>query len=337
MRGTLSIGLAAALSLVGGTGGALAKPSVVVSVAPVHALVAGVMDGVAEPKLLVSGGASPHTYQLRPSDARALDGADVVVWVGEGLETFLVKPIEALGQGARAVELSEDADLVLLPNREGGAWESEDAGGEKPDHKHGHDKHGHGHKAHAGHDHGKAAHAGHDHGAEDMHVWLDPANARRIVRHVAGVLSEVDPANGVAYAANADRTVTRIDALDAELRSTLAPVQKAPYIVFHDAYQYLERHYGLNAVGSVTISADQVPGARRLREIRRKIADTGARCVFSEPQFSPSLVATVTEGTKARTAQLDPLGATLEPGADLYEAMMRGLADSLRTCLAAAG
>ncbi len=326
------MGLAAALSLVGGIGGALAKPSVVVSVAPVHALVAAVMAGVAEPKLLVSGGASPHTYQLRPSDARALDDADVVFWVGEGLEAFLVKPIEALGQGARSVELSEDADLVLLPNREGGVWESEDAGEAKHGHKHGHD-----HRAHKDHDHGKAAHGGHDHGAEDMHVWLDPANARRIVRHVAGVLSEVDPANGVAYAANADRAVAGIDALDAELRSTLAPVRTAPYIVFHDAYQYLERHYGLNAVGSVTISADQVPGARRLREIRRKIADTGARCVFSEPQFSPSLVATVTEGTAARVAQLDPLGAALEPGAGLYEAMMRGLVGSLRTCLEPAG
>ncbi|MET4698893.1 zinc transport system substrate-binding protein [Constrictibacter sp. MBR-5] len=336
MRGALGVGLAAALSLAGGMGGALAKPSVVVSVAPVHALVAGVMAGVAEPKLLVSGGASPHTYQLRPSDARALGDADVVVWVGEGLEAFLVKPIEALGQGARSVELSEDADLVLLPNREGGAWEPEDAGGEKHGHKHGH-KNGHDHRAHKDHDHGKAAHGGHDHGAEDMHVWLDPGNARRIVRHVAGVLSEVDPENGVAYAANADRAVARIDALDAELRSTLAPVRTAPYIVFHDAYQYLEHHYGLNAVGSVTISADQVPGARRLLEIRRKIADTGARCVFSEPQFSPSLVATVTEGSPARVARLDPLGATLEPGAGLYETLMRGLVASLRTCLDSAG
>jgi len=325
------MGVAAVLSLFAG-GAAVAKPAVVVSVAPLHALVAGVMAGVGEPRLLVSGGASPHTYHLRPSDARALNEADVVFWMGEGLETFLVKPIEALGKQARSVELSEDAGLLMFPSREGGAWEPEAEGADHGGHVHGAGSHGagsHGDASHAGHDHGA-----HDHGGDDMHAWLDPENARLIVRHAAGVLAEIDPANGLAYTANADRTVARIDALDAEMRSTLAPVRAVPFVVFHDAYQYLERRYGLHAVGSVTISPEQVPGARRLHEIREKIAASGARCVFSEPQFSASLVSTVTEGTPARTARLDPLGAAFEPGPVLYEKMMRDLAGSIRTCLA---
>ena len=327
-------GLLAMTMLVGtgtlaGTASAWAKPSAVVSIAPVHALLASVMEGVAQPRLLVSGGASPHTYQLRPSEAQALNDADLVVWVGEGLETFLVKPIEALGSSARSVELSEDVDLVLLANREGGAWES-DGHGHGHDGKHSHDRtQGHDHGGKHGHDHG----ASHDHAGEDMHVWLDPENARLIVRHLAGVLTEIDPANAAAYAANADATIGRIDALDAELDAALAPVRAVPYIVFHDGFQYLERRYGLNAVGSVTISPEQAPGVRRLREIRKKMSDSGARCVFSEPQFPSSLVATVTEGTPVRTAELDPLGATLDPGPGLYGALMRKLASNLKDCL----
>lgn len=317
------LGMAAALALIWSGGVQAATPKVIASIAPVHSLVAGVMAGVGEPRLLVGGGQSPHTFQMRPSDARALSEADIVFWIGEGMETFLVKPIEALGSDARAVELAEDADLDLVPLREGGAWESHDHG-----HKHANKRdHGHGHKHGHGHAHGDDA--------MDMHVWLDPENAARIVRRVSEILAEADPENALAYRANAERELSRIAALGQELAEMLKPVADAPFIVFHDAYHYLERRYGLNAVGSITVSADRQPGARRLTQIRERIRSTGAKCVFGEPQFPEKLVATVTEGTSARAATLDPLGAALPPGPDHYYGMMRDLGGALRDCLAA--
>ena len=124
-------------------------------------------------------------------------------------------------------------------------------------------------------------------------------------------------------------------ALEAELAETLAPVRATPYIVFHDAYQYFERRFGLGAVGSITISPERAPGAKRISEIRARLRDTGAVCVFAEPQFEPTLTRTVVEGTETRVAVLDPLGADLVPGAAAYGTLLRNLATSLRDCLTA--
>ncbi|MFN4089584.1 MAG: zinc ABC transporter substrate-binding protein [Alphaproteobacteria bacterium] len=354
MRRLFAPALAGALALTAAAAQA-EPPKVVASIAPLHALVAGVMEGVGTPALLVPAGASPHTYSMRPSEARLLNEAGVVFWIGDEMETFLVKPVAALGGKARSVELAEAPGVTLLPYREGGVWETHahDKKGHghdrKAGHSHDHGKKDHGKKhAHSGHDHGKkghdhdkkAGHAhGHDHahGTHDMHVWLDPANARAIVQHVATVLGEADGANAAAYEANAERTIGRLDELDAELRAKLEPVRAAPFIVFHDAYQYFERAYGLSAAGSVTISPEHAPGARRLSEIRTRIADSGARCVFSEPQFDAGLVATVAEGTPARIAELDPLGVGVEPGPDLYFTVLRSLGSAIGDCLGAAG
>ena len=167
-----------------------------------------------------------------------------------------------------------------------------------------------------------------------MHLWLDPGNAKTIVEAAVRALSEADPANAERYEANGAAAIASLDALDRELKAALAPVQDAPFVVFHDAYQYYEAHYGLTAVGSITVSEARAPGAKRLREVREKIVDSGARCVFSEPQFEPALVATVIEGTPARTGVLDPIGADLAEGPEAYGAVMRGLATALNKCLA---
>ncbi|MCG8691282.1 MAG: zinc ABC transporter substrate-binding protein [Minwuiales bacterium] len=294
--------------------GAVAAPKVVVTLLPIHSLVASVMQGVAEPGLLVKGAASPHAYALRPSDARMVAGADLIVWVGPDLESFFGKTVESLGAGKRVLELGHDAGLKILPVREGGDWEV---------HDHGHD------------DHGDDDH-GHGHEAGDLHVWLDPGNARKIVAYTVKVLSEVDPDNAARYAENGARTAARLDGLDTELGQALAPVRGRPYVVFHDAYQYFERHYRLNALGSVTASPDRTPGARRLAQIRGKLTRLDAACVFSEPQFRPAIVDTLIEGTDVKTGVLDPLGHDLTAGPDAYFALMRRLADSLRTCLAPA-
>jgi zinc transport system substrate-binding protein len=282
---------------------------VVASVKPIHSLVAGVMKGVAEPSLLVKGGASPHSFNLRPSDARALNQADLVFWVGEDLETFLAKPIQSLAGKAQPVALMEESGLTLLPTREGGAWEKHE-------------------------DHGPEDHAHEDeHGTHDAHVWLDVDNARKMVATIAGKLSERDSANAARYQANAASLTERLTALDAELKTTLAPVKDRPFVVFHDAYHYLEDRYGLNAVGAITVSPDQRPSAQRLSQLRSKISSLDAACVFAEPQFEPTLVATVVEKTAAKRGTLDPLGAALDDGPELYFTLMRGMAASLVSCL----
>jgi zinc transport system substrate-binding protein len=347
--------LAAALAL---PAAAPAAPRVVASIEPVHALVAGVMEGVAEPRLLVEGGQSPHTYSLAPSEAAALEEADLVVWVGPVLEAFLERPLASIAREDAVLRLAGLDGLDLLPAREGGAWEAHDhAHGHGGDHGHGghaeagHDGHEDGHETHdraqhdhEGRDHGEHGHDDHAHGDHamdaariDPHLWLDPDNARAMVAAVAGRLAAIDPANAGAYRANAGALDARIAEADAALAERLAPVADVPYVVFHDAYQYFERHYGLAAVGSVTIGPERRPGARRLTEIRERIVSLDAACVFREPQFAPDLVETVVEDTGARVGTLDPLGSDVGPVPEAYPRLLRALADDLLACLAAEG
>lgn len=306
---TLAALAALLLSPLLASGAAWAQARVVASVKPLHSLVAGVMEGVGEPTLLVRGAASPHSYALKPSDAEALRRAQLVLWVGESLEGFLAKPLATLAGSARVVELLEEPGIRRLPVREGGLW-----GGH--DHGHGHDRgHGHGHEA------------------LDGHVWLDPGNARAVVGLVADRLAAIDPANAQAYRANADRLSARIDALDREIRDALEPVRDRPFVVFHDAYRYLEDRYGLRAVGAIAVNPERPPSAKRLREIRATLERRGAVCVFAEPQFEPAVVRTVVEGTAVRRGVLDPEGANLADGPGLYFELMRANARALTECL----
>lgn len=274
---------------------AAAAPQIVVSIKPIHALVAAVSDGVTMPMLLMKGAASPHDFTLRPSDARRLSQADIVIWVGESLEAPLAKATATLAGNATVVTLIGRPEMALLPRRSGAR------------------------KLNAGN--------------ADPHLWLDPDNAVAIVTVVEAVLAGRDPDNATTYAANVSRLRGDLAALAAELSASLAPVRQTPFAVFHDAFQYFERRFGLNAVGAVTLDPERPPGARRLAEIRATIRETGARCVFAEPQFRPDLVSIVIEGTDARVAVLDPLGADLPAGAAAYFALMRGLAAALVACL----
>lgn len=329
---------------------ASAAPDVVVSIKPVHSLVASIMKGVGEPSLIVEGAASPHTYTLKPSNARALENADVVFWVGPGLEAFLDKPLEALPKNAKVVELEDVPGLTKLPFREGGAFEGHDHGepaeaGEDHAHDHGTEEASHTDHAKAehaddhGHDHAseEAAAAGdnhgHEHGGTDMHLWLDPSNAKAMAAEIAKSLSDADPANKAAYEANLTTLNAEIDALDTEIAAQLKPVLEKPFIVFHDAYQYFEKHYGVRVAGSVTVSPESMPGAERLSTIHAKIKELGAACVFAEPQFEPKLIGVVTEGTDAKSGTLDPEGGALDAGPALYGELMRNLATSMSTCL----
>ena len=260
---------------------------------------------------------------MKPSNARTLQDAKVVFWVGPGLEAFLQKPLESLGSDASIAELDDAPGLTKLKFREGGAFEPHDDGDEAEAHDHdhaesvGHDDHGH----------------DHDHGEFDTHLWLDPANAKAMAAEITTTLVAADPANALTYQANAKTLDDKLDALDKELAATVAPVKDKPFIVFHDAYQYFEHRYGIKVAGSITVSPETIPGAERVSEIHKKVAELGATCVFAEPQFEPRLVDVVIEGTKAKSGVLDPEAATLEAGPDLYFTLMRGIAASMKDCL----
>jgi len=320
MRRSLPLAvLAAALA----TSVAQAAPDVVASIKPVHSLVAAVMEGVGEPRLLVTGNASPHTYSLRPSDAGALQNADIVFWTGHSMELFLADALDTLSINAEVVELAHTPGVELLPVREGGAFEP---------HSHGDEDHGHDHEGHD-HDHDHAHDHDHEHEGGDMHFWLDPQNARAMVTVIADTLAEADPENAQAYAANAERERAELDALTEEIQQTVAPVADKSFVVFHDAYQYFENRFGLTVAGSVTVSPEVMPGAQRVSELKARVAELGAACVFAEPQFEPTIISAITEGTGAKTGVLDPEGGLLTEGPDLYPELLRAIAASLVECL----
>lgn len=305
MRRPFLLALAATL---GWSSLALAEvPRVVASIKPVHALVAAVMGDLGTPALIVKGAASPHTYSLRPSDAAALQSADLVFWTGHGLELFLEDSIATLAPGATVIELSAAPGIALLAPRESGTFEPHD----------------------------DAAAEEHHEGEEtDMHFFLDPENAKAMVAQIAGSLSAADPEHADTYAANAAAQTADLDALVAETATALAGIKHRPFVVFHDAYQYFERRFGLDVAGSITVSPEVAPGADRIAEIRAKLKTLDAACVFAEPQFDPRIVDVLIEGTTARAGVLDPEGAGLEQGPGLYRQLIQALARNLQECLA---
>jgi zinc transport system substrate-binding protein len=275
------------------------------------------MEGVEDPYLIVKGANSPHGYRLRPSDASALARSEAIFWVGENFERFLKKPIETIGTGAKIVSLGEAPNLIVLKFREGGPFESHD-------HDDDHEQNGGEEPADLG---DRAAGVG-----TDMHFWLDPLNAQAMVRLIEDTLVAADPKNSAAYKANAAALQERLVALSAELASLLEAVKDRPYVVFHDGYQYFENRFGLNAVGAVTVSPETIPGAARVSEIRRRVKELGAVCVFAEPQFQPKLIAVIIEGSEARAGVLDPLGATLDAGPAAYFQLMRDMVAAFKHC-----
>ena len=286
------------------------------------------MQGVSEPSLLVKGAGSPHTYSLKPSQAKELQAADIVFWMSHDLEAFLENSIESIAKNAKAVSLMDSHGLMKLNFREGGAFDA---------HDHGHDDHGddkhddHGHDKHD--DHGDDKHDDHGHDEVDPHVWLDPQNAKSLVHEIEEHLAEIDPSNAAKYEANAKAVMKKLDALTKEIEADLKPIRERGYVVFHDAYQYFEKRFGVSAVGSITVSPEVLPGAERVSELRDKVKSLNASCVFSEPQFEPKLVKTITENTGAGTGVLDPLGANIKDGPELYFTLIRNMAKSLKDCL----
>ncbi|WP_417454077.1 zinc ABC transporter substrate-binding protein [Kiloniella sp.] len=345
-------------------------PKVAVSILPVHSLVQSIMEGVGEPELIMDKSASPHGYSMRPSQVRMLNDADMVVWVGEGLETFLKKPLSQQEGKKTVLELMDIKGITLLENRSSGQWEhdhhhnddehdadvhsahdheeeheheAEHDHDKEYDHDHAkdHDDHAHdeehANEHHEEEDHGEHVHEedhDHDHGQFDPHIWLSINNAKAIVERVGDELAKIDPDHAPTYQANVKKVMADLGMLKQDLDGQLSVVQDKPYLVFHDAYQYFEKEFSLSTVGSVTIDAERKPGAKRITELREIIRERKAACIFREPQFKPVVVDVLAENLDTNIGELDPLGSNLAKGPHAYKALMTSLGDNLVSCLA---
>ena len=314
-----------------------AEIKVVTSIKPIHSLVSYIMEGVGSPDLIVDGYNSPHGFSLKPSHAKMLQEADIVIYVGEGIEEFLEKPLESLAQNAVKFELLKQSGMKKLKFRERNIFEGHDD----------HDDHGHGkkkkddHDDHDDHDHDKKAKKedhddhghddhGHGHGEFDPHIWLDPMNAKIIIKKVTNQLSKLDKDNSSTYKSNSKKALKEIDSLIKQVKSDIN--KDAKVVVFHDAYQYFEKRFDVNIIGALTVNTDVLPGAEQLAEIREVIEHEKVTCVLSEPQFNPDIVKMIANDTNINMGILDPLGAKLDKGKTLYFNLISNISSSLKNC-----
>ena len=326
-----------------------AELKVVTSIKPIHSLASYLMDGIGKPELIVDGYASPHGFSMKPSHAKMLQNADLIFWVGEDLENFLEKPLKSIAKKAEKIELIEIKGLNVLKFRERNIFDEHDHGHDDHDKKeddhddHDHDDHGKKEDDHDDHDHddhGKKeeyddhddhdGHEGHAHGEFDPHIWLDTMNAKAMLNEMAEHLIENDPKNEAKYKSNLDKALKDIDKLTIEVMTELN--NSVSSIVFHDAYQYFEKRFNVNVLGAFTVNTDVMPGAEQLAEIREIIEHDKVACVFSEPQFNPDIINAVAKDMKIKTGVLDPLGATLDSGKDLYFKLIRNMSASFKGC-----
>ena len=318
---------------------AIAEIKVVTTIKPLHSLISNVMDGVGEPSLIIEGSTSPHSFVLKPSHAKMIEQADIIFWIGEDIETFMEKPLESIAKNAKKISFMELASIEKLKFREENIFDHDDhddhGHGEKKDHDdHGHgedkdhDDHGHGEKKdHDDHGHG---HEGHHHGEFDAHIWLDPANAKEMLHEIAHELADLDPNNASKYESNADQAILSIDKMIKEIDGNIN--KDAKFIVFHDAYQYFEKRFGVMTAGALTLNTDVLPGAKQISEIQKVIAERDIKCIFSEPQFNPKIIETIAQDTGIKTGVLDPLGSIFDANKMQYFKLINDLGNKLKDC-----
>ena len=320
------LSIASALVLSAGLASA-EVPKVSADIAPVHSLVSKVMNGLGKPYLIIPAEASPHEYQLKPSEAKSLQESKLVFWIGEDLTPWLEKGLSTLAKNATITTLLKAEGIELLDFREGALFEAHD----HSDHDD-HDDHDHGkHKKKDDHD-DHAGHEGHDHGEHDPHAWLSPGIAKAWLNLIAAKLSEVDPNNASTYFSNASSAIKDLDTLSDEINKILDPIRKEKFVVFHDAYQYFENHFNISASGAISLGDASDPSPARLKEIKERVEKEDIHCVLAEPQYNEGLVKAVIEGTHANNAIIDPLGVSLEIGPNLYDKLIRNLAINLSNC-----
>ncbi|ELI6422730.1 zinc ABC transporter substrate-binding protein ZnuA [Aeromonas veronii] len=290
---------------------------VLTTIKPLGFIAAAITDGVSEPKVLLPTGASPHDFSLRPSDIRSINSADLVVWVGPELEGFMAKP---LANHPHALALTQVEGMPLFNYATQDSHDSHD-----------HDDHDHAAHEHGNHDHDEG-HEGHHHEGVDPHIWLGPTQAKVIAKAIASELGKLDPANQARYDANLVAFDTKVDAKDKVIAGQMKAVNDKGYFVFHEAYGYWERHYGMSSKGHFTVSPERRPGAKTLVDIRKALEEKQASCIYAEPQFSPAVIESVARNTGAKVLLLDEVGEQVPLGPDGYPQFMQQLADAFAQC-----
>ena len=317
-----------------------AAPKVVASIAPIHSLVSMVMGDVAKPELLLNANVSPHNFALKPSDARAIQNADVVFWVGPALEAFLAKPLEALDSKDSNVALIDAEGLTLLDFRDAKKMSAADHHDGESDHEEGHKDEGEHDAKHAHDDDDKEkheekheeahGHEGHNHvGDHDPHIWLDPRNAAVMLEAIAMRLEGIDPENAETYRNNAQNALIEIQSLETKISADLSDVEKKSFVAFHDGTQYFEARFGLHAKGLLLDNPEVSASAARMKSLREVLQTEDVACIFSETQFNSDVTATLTEGLNVKVEVLDPLGAGIETGAGLYGELLTKLGEKI--------
>ena len=288
-----------------------AQANVVASLKPVGFIAAAIADGVTPVEVLLPDGASEHDYSLRPSDAKRLKNADLVVWVGPEMEAFMAKSAAELPAQKNLAMVNIDGVKPLLIS--GGEDEEE-------------------HAAEKSEDQDADAHH-HHHGEFNMHLWLSPEIARKTAVAIHGKLLELMPQDKAKLDANLQQFEVALADTDKRVSAQLAPVRNKGYFVFHDAYTYFEKHYGLSPTGHFTVNPEIQPGAQRLHQIRTQLVEQKAVCVFAEPQFRPAVIDAVSRGTQVRKGTLDPLGTDISLAKDSYVKFLSQLSSQYESCL----
>lgn len=297
---------------------ALAEPpKVVVDIAPIHALASQVMEGVGTPQLLLSQDANPHSVQLKPSQARMLSGADLVIWVGPELSPWLGEALEGLSN-AESLELMESPATTLRDFEPPAGMEAEED---------------HAEDEHAEEGHAEEGHDEHDHGSKDPHLWMSVDNARAWLGLFADEFAARDPENAEAYRANAARAQADIDALSARIEAKLAPVAGAEIITFHAAFGYFADRFPITIAGSVRPGDATTPSAAALAKLEELVATHDIACAYAEPAFDPALLEAIASATGLKIGTLDPTGALQTPGRDHYAATLEAVAEGIVACI----
>ena len=310
---------------------ARAEVNVVTTIKPLHSLISSVMEGVGKPSLIIEGTNNPHTFVFKPSHAEMIENADIVFWIGEDLEAFMEKPLESLAKNAKTISFMDLASIEKLKFREQNIFDDhDDHGHDDHDDHDDHDGHDDEHDGHDDHDDHAGHHDGHNHGEFDAHIWLDPANAKEMVLEISHELSEIDPSNKSKYEDNASKTIVALDKLIEEVDKSLS--KDISYIVFHDAYQYFEKRFGVIPAGALTLNPDVLPGAKQIADIQDVINDKGIKCIFSEPQYNPKIIETLGNDMNISTGVMDPLGAYIDAGPSMYSDLINQIANSIKDC-----
>ena len=304
---------------------------VVTTIKPLHSLISRIMETRGEPQLIIEGTNNPHTFVFKPSHAKMIEEADIVFWIGEDLEAFMEKPLNSLAKDAKKIAFMDSESIEKLKFREENIFDDhddhDDHDGHKDDDHDDHDDHdGHDdeHDDHAGH------HDGHNHGEFDAHIWLDPENAKEMVRIIRDELIKIDPEGQRQYSVNTAGATLELDNLINNVENELS--KDISYIVFHDAYQYFETRFGVKSAGALTLNPDVLPGAKQIADIQDLISDKGIKCIFSEPQYNPKIIETLGNDMNISTGVMDPLGAFLDPGPTMYVELVNGIANSIKDC-----